>query len=173
MRRALTIVLVMVAAAAAGFAGYRFLASQSAAAPTAQSRRPDFTLNDLAGTPQSISSWDGKVLVVNFWASWCEPCRREIPLLNALQVEYGARGVQVIGVAIDDLAQVQDFVREIPIGYPVLVGEQEAVDALAGFGAEMTVLPYTAFVGRDGHIELLHAGELHRDDALDLLRRLL
>jgi thiol-disulfide isomerase/thioredoxin len=173
MGRTATILLVMLAAAAAGFGGYRFLASQSAAAPTAQSRRPDFTLNDLAGAPQSIAQWDGKVLVVNFWASWCDPCRREIPLLNALQAEYGGRGVQVIGVAIDDLGQVQDFVHEIPIDYPVLVGEQEAVDALAGFGAEMTVLPYTAFVGRDGHVELLHAGELHRDDALDLLQRLL
>jgi thiol-disulfide isomerase/thioredoxin len=173
MGRAFAITLLMLAAAGAGFGGYWFLTSQSSAAPASPGRRPDFTLKDLAGAPQSIAQWDGKVLVVNFWASWCDPCRREIPLLNALQAEYGKRGVQVIGVAVDDIGQVQDFVREIPINYPVLVGEQDAVDALAGFGAEMTVLPYTAFVGRDGHIELLHAGELHRDDALTLLKRLL
>jgi thiol-disulfide isomerase/thioredoxin len=164
--------LLLLAAAAAGFSGYHYLNAKSHDSP-ATSRRPDFTLNDLAGSPQSISQWDGKVLVVNFWATWCEPCRREIPLLNALQSEYGGRGVQVIGVAIDELVSVQDFLKSVPISYPVLIGEQEAVDALAGFGAEMTVLPYTAFVRRDGRVEILHAGELHRDDATELLNRLL
>jgi thiol-disulfide isomerase/thioredoxin len=173
MARALGIALLLMACAAAGFAGYRFLSAQARPSHAAVDRRPDFTLNDLAGKPKSISEWDGKVLVVNFWASWCEPCRREIPLLNALQSEYGGRGVQVIGVAIDELASVQSFVQSVPISYPVLIGEQEAVDALAGFGAEMTVLPYTAFVRRDGHIELLHAGELQRGEATDLLERLL
>jgi len=172
MARVLAIGLLLLAAAAAGFGGYHYLNAKSPDSP-ATSRRPDVTLNDLAGSPQSISQWDGKVLVVNFWATWCEPCRREIPLLNALQSEYGGRGVQVIGVAIDELPSVQDFLKSVPISYPVLIGEQEAVDALAGFGAEMTVLPYTAFVRRDGRIEVLHAGELHRDDATELLNRLL
>lgn len=173
MARPLGVALLLLSAAAAGFGGYHFLHSPSSPSPVAQGRRPDFTLNDLAGAPQSISRWDGKVLIVNFWASWCEPCEREIPLLNALQAEYGERGLQVIGVAIDELGQVQDFVQSTPISYPVLVGEQEAVNALAGFGAEMTVLPYTAFVRRDGRIERLHAGELHREEATDLLKQLL
>jgi thiol-disulfide isomerase/thioredoxin len=174
MLRTLGIALLFVLAAAAGFVGYRFWNGQSAAsAATTASRRPDFTLNDLSGTPQAISQWDGKVLVVNFWATWCEPCRREIPLLNALQSEYAGKGVQVLGVAIDDAVEVKAFLESMPISYPVVVGEQDAVDALAGFGAEMTVLPYTAFVGRDGRIESLHAGELHRDEAATLIKGLL
>ena len=172
MARALAIGLLLLASAAAGFGGYHFLNAHPPE-PGAASRRPDFTLNDLAGSPQSITQWDGKVLLVNFWASWCAPCRREIPLLNELQAEYGSRGVQVIGVAIDDLDSVQDFLKSMPISYPLLIGEQEAVDALAGFGAEMTVLPYTAFVRRDGSVEVLHAGELHRDEATELINRLL
>ena len=113
------------------------------------------------------------MLVVNFWATWCEPCRREIPLLNELQAEYGERGVQVIGVAIDEAAEVRAFLESLPVSYPIVVGEQEAVDALAGFGAEMTVLPYTAFVRRDGKIEALHAGEIKRDQATALIEKLL
>ena len=177
MLRAVGVLLLLVASSAAGFAGYRYwsvhLASESTATATA-SVAPEFALPDLDGKLQSTGQWRGKVLLVNFWATWCEPCLREIPLLEELQKDYGGRGVQVIGVAIDDPAEVRRFVSDtIAIDYPVLVGEQEAVDALAEFGAEMTVLPYTAFVARDGRIARLHAGELKRDEATALLVSLL
>jgi len=177
MIRTLAIAVLLLAAAGVGFFGYRYWTTSTAAgadAPAgAPARRPEFALADLDGAVQSISKWDGKVLLVNFWATWCEPCRREIPLLDELQAEYGERGVQVIGVAIDDAAEVRSFLQSVPVSYPVLVGEQEAVDALAGFGAEMTVLPYTAFVRRDGKIEELHAGEIRRDQAIALIDKLL
>jgi thiol-disulfide isomerase/thioredoxin len=169
MLRAVVIALALCAAAAAGFVGQRIW---ERAAPV-ESRRPDVVLPDLAGAVQQLSQWDGDVLVVNFWATWCEPCRREIPLLQALQREYGPRDVQVVGIAIDDADAVRDFAESLEITYPVLVGEQEAVDALAGFGAEMTVLPYTAFVRRDGRIATLHAGELDRAQAVTLIESLL
>jgi thiol-disulfide isomerase/thioredoxin len=175
MLRGVAIAVLLLAAAGAGFFGYRYWTSSAATAMDAgpPARRPEFALKDLDGALQSISKWDGKVLLVNFWATWCEPCRREIPLLNELQTQYGTQGVQVIGIAIDDADEVRSFLESLKIGYPVLVGEQEAVDALAGFGAEMTVLPYTAFVGRDGRISVLHAGELKRDEATALIGKLL
>ena len=177
MARAFAMTILLLAAAGAGFFGYRYWSpSSSASAPeaaVADGRRPDFALKDVDGAVQSVSKWDGKVLLVNFWATWCGPCRREIPLLNELQAQYGERGVQVIGIAIDDVEEVRSFLQSLPITDPVLVGEQDAVDALAGFGAEMTVLPYTAFVRRDGKIEELHAGEIDRDTAAALIGRLL
>jgi thiol-disulfide isomerase/thioredoxin len=177
MARSFAIAVLLLAAASAGFFGYRYWSNPSAArepdAAVADGRRPDFALRDVDGAVQAVSKWDGKVLLVNFWATWCEPCRREIPVLNELQAAYGERGVQVIGVAIDDVEEVRSFLKALPVTYPILVGEQDAVDALAGFGAEMTVLPYTAFVRRDGKIEKLHAGEIDRDTATDLIGGLL
>ena len=177
MLRALGVALLLVVASAAGFFGYRYWSARFAPAAVASENNPMapvFALPDLDGNVQSTGQWRGKVLLVNFWATWCEPCLREIPLLEQIQKDYAGQGVQVIGVAIDDLAEVRRFVRQtIAIGYPVLVGEQEAVDALAGFGAQMTVLPYTAFVARDGRIARLHAGELKREEATAALAPLL
>lgn len=177
MLRAAGIALLLIVSAAGGFLGYRYwrAASEPAGAESAAvTVAPEFSLPDLDGKVQSIAQWKGKVLLVNFWATWCEPCLREIPLLEQIQKEYADRGVQVIGVAIDDPAEVRQFMTDsVAIDYPVLVGEQEAVDALAGFGAEMTVLPYTAFVARDGRIAQLHAGELHREEATAVLAPLL
>ena len=175
--RAGSIALLLIVSAAGGFFGYRYwraAAAPAASQSSAATMAPEFALPDVDGHVQSLGQWKGKVLLVNFWATWCEPCLREIPLLQEIQKEYADRGLQVIGVAIDDPAEVRRFVAEsIAIDYPVLVGEQEAVDALAGFGAEMTVLPYTAFVGRDGRIARLHAGELHREEAAAVLGPLL
>jgi thiol-disulfide isomerase/thioredoxin len=127
--------------------------------------RPDFTLKDAAGADRSISEWDGSAMVVNFWATWCAPCRREIPLLNALQSEYRDAGVQVIGVAVDFREDVLAFLDEMPIDYPVLIGEQEAIDAAEAFGMDFIGLPLTAFTDHQGHVVHLHLGEVHREQA--------
>jgi thiol-disulfide isomerase/thioredoxin len=169
MLRAVVIALALCAAAAAGFVGQRLW---ERASPD-ETFRPDVALPDLSGTPQPLSQWDGDVVLVNFWATWCAPCEREVPLLEALQREYGPRGVQVVGIALDEVDAVREFAEAHQITYPLLVGEQEAVDALAAFGAEMTVLPYTAFVRRDGRVAKLHVGELERDQAVSLIESLL
>jgi thiol-disulfide isomerase/thioredoxin len=109
------------------------------------SRRPDFSLKDLAGRSHSISEWDGKALLVNFWATWCAPCRREIPLLNRIQREYAVNGFEVVGIAVDFADDVKAFRKEFPIEYPLLVGEQEGFDAARAFGIETMALPFTAF----------------------------
>ncbi len=127
--------------------------------------RPIFALNDSDDNERSISEWDGSALVVNFWATWCAPCRREIPLLNALQSEYADAGIQVIGVAVDFREDVLAFLQEIAVNYPVLIGEQEAIDAAEAFGMDFIGLPLTAFTDHKGQVVHLHLGEVHREQA--------
>jgi len=131
--------------------------------------RPVFTLADATGTPRSITEWDGRALVINFWATWCPPCRREIPLLNALQAEYAPRGFEVIGVAVDFRDDVVAYMQDTPIGYPVLIGEQDGLDAARAFGMETAGFPFTIFTDRGGRIVTVHVGELHRPEATLIL----
>lgn len=130
---------------------------------------PDFTLADLEGTPRSILSWPGKSMIVNFWATWCAPCRREIPLLRELQMQHQAEGFQVVGVAVDFRDDVVKFVREIGIDYPVLIGEQDGLDAVNKFGQGSLGFPFTVFTDNHGRIVLFHLGEIKKPEAAVLL----
>ncbi|MEM9057745.1 MAG: TlpA disulfide reductase family protein [Pseudomonadota bacterium] len=132
-------------------------------------KRPAMTLNDHTGKPRSLTEWDGDLVLVNFWATWCGPCRREIPMLTALQSEFGDKGLQVVGIAIDEAEPVSDYIKEVGINYPVLVGEQAAIDAAEAYGATVTALPLTAIVGRSGEVAHVYLGELHREQALEML----
>jgi len=128
-------------------------------------RRPDFQLADRNGQLRSLSEWDGKILVVNFWATWCAPCRREIPMLNALARDHHDRGLEVIGIAVDFREDVLKFLDATPIDYAVLIGEQDGMDAARAFGMETIGLPFTAFIDGSGRIATVHVGELHRPQA--------
>jgi thiol-disulfide isomerase/thioredoxin len=125
-------------------------------------RLPDFSLKDLAGKPTPISAWGGKSLVINFWATWCAPCRREIPLLKELAVEWAGRDLTVVGVAVDYRDKVQEFAGRFKIDYPVLIGEQDALDVAAQFGMDSPAFPFTVFTDRRGEVVALFVGELHR-----------
>jgi thiol-disulfide isomerase/thioredoxin len=127
--------------------------------------RPEVTLADRDGQPRSLSDWDGKPLVINFWATWCAPCRREIPMLNALARDKAAEGVTVIGIAIDFREEVLKYLETTQIDYPVLIGEQDGMAAARAFGMESIGLPFTAFTDRQGRIATIHVGELHRPQA--------
>ena len=127
--------------------------------------RPDVTLADRDGEPRALSEWDGKPLIINFWATWCAPCRREIPMLNALAAVAGYGEFEVIGIAIDFREDVLKYLEKMPIAYTVLIGEQDGMDAARAFGMESIGLPFTAFTDRQGRIATIHVGELHRDQA--------
>jgi thiol-disulfide isomerase/thioredoxin len=116
----------------------------------------------------ALSEWKGRPLLINFWATWCAPCRREIPLRKALRRERAADGVEVVGIAVDFRDAVKHYAREMSIDYPVLVGEQDGLDAIAAFGMD-TVFPFTVFVDRQGRIVTLKIGELHPDEARFIL----
>jgi len=126
---------------------------------------PVFQLADREGTPRSLQDWPDRSLIVNFWATWCAPCRREIPLLMQLQRDYGAEGFQVIGVAADFRDKVLAYADEMKIDYPLLIGEQEALDAAGAFGIEAVGFPFTVFSDRQGRIVAAHLGELHPEQA--------
>jgi peroxiredoxin len=128
-------------------------------------RLPDFSLKDRDGKATSIRAWSGKSLVINFWATWCAPCRREIPLLKTLHSEWAARDVAVVGVAVDHRDQVLAYAQQLGIPYPLLIGEQDALDAAAAFGVESPVFPFTVFTDRRGEVVALYMGELHRAQA--------
>ena len=134
-------------------------------------RLPAFTLADLGGVPTPIGHWRGKSLVINFWATWCAPCRREIPMLGSLATRWADRGVVVVGVAVDHKQAVADYAQHLKIPYPLLVGEQDALDAALALGVVSPVFPFTVFTDDAGEIVALYIGELHPPQAELILSR--
>jgi thiol-disulfide isomerase/thioredoxin len=128
-------------------------------------RLPQFSLEDRAGKATSIASFGGRSLIINFWATWCAPCRREIPLLETLHAEWAGRDMSVVGIAVDNRDKVLEFAGRFKIGYPLLMGEQDALDAATAFGVESPVFPFTVFTDRRGEVVALFVGELHRPQA--------
>jgi len=178
--RALPLVLLAMIAGAAGFYLYVAVFERTPAeAPPATAARqaaefaPPFTLPDLAGTPRSSSEWDGTVRVVNFWATWCPPCIREIPLLVEVQDRFADRGVQVLGIAIDETEAVAEFADGFDFNYPVLIGQEDAMDLANAFVNNFIGLPFTVFADREGRILRVHTGEIHREQIEAILAEML
>ena len=134
-------------------------------------RLPPIELPGLDGRTHRLAEWTGRPLVVNFWATWCDPCRREIPLLRTLRHERAPEGLEVIGIAVDSADAARTYAAKEGIDYPVLVGEEGALAAVGAFGME-AVLPFSVFADRQGRILTLKIGELHRDEAELILERL-
>ena len=133
--------------------------------PTVSGVRPDFTLPDTEGKPRHVSEWDGQLLVVNFWATWCAPCREEIPTFIELQERYGAQGLQFVGIAIDKLDNVRTYIDEVGINYPVLLGQLAAIEVGRSYGNEAGGLPFTVVVDRQGQIAFAKSGLFTAKDA--------
>ena len=134
-------------------------------------RVPDLKLADLHGTKRALRALPGKTRLFNFWASWCEPCRREIPLLNALQSARRSEGVAIVGIAVDSPAAVQTFLKTTPLHYTVLVGEEDGAEAAQQFGVQLA-LPFTVFADADNRIVAIKVGELHPDEADAILKHM-
>jgi thiol-disulfide isomerase/thioredoxin len=160
------------AAAVLGYLTYRYVApTGDAGGPTpdgdttasapAVATLPDFALGNLAGEQQSILSWPGKPLLINFWATWCGPCLREIPMLKELQATRPE--LQVVGIAIDKRDAVVEFAGNMQFNYPILIGQNEAWAAAGALGVNIYALPFTIFTAGDGGILGVHTGELHAE----------
>ena len=122
----------------------------------------DFTLPDLEGKMRSLSEWRGKVIVLNFWATWCPPCREEIPLFTALQKKHPDGDLQVIGVAIDEKTAVLMFRQFVRMNYPVLLSDDATLKLVAQYGNRMGSLPYTVIIDRNGSIVARKLGEINQ-----------
>jgi thiol-disulfide isomerase/thioredoxin len=118
------------------------------------------SLPDTEGREQALAQWKGKVLVVNFWATWCAPCREEMPMFVNAQSQHGGRGLQFVGVAIDDADKVRKFAAEIGLNYPALVGGYGAMELSKTLGNSVMALPFTVVVDRGGRIVLNHLGPM-------------
>ncbi|MFM1892826.1 MAG: hypothetical protein RLZ44_1903 [Pseudomonadota bacterium] len=133
---------------------------------------PDFSYPDLAGQQRQAGEWADKVLVLNFWATWCPPCREETPLFVELQEKYRAAGVQFVGIAIDDQGPTAEFAANYGINYPVLMGDMQAVALSKRLGNRFEGLPFTVVAGRDGRVAVRHSGGMDRDQLEPLLQEL-
>jgi thiol-disulfide isomerase/thioredoxin len=131
------------------------------------------TLPDPAGHQETVGQWKGKVLVVNFWATWCEPCKEEMPRFIKLQDEYGARGLQFVGVAIDQPEKVRTFAKDIGLNYPTLVGGYGAIELSKTFGNSVGALPFTVVLNRSGGVVHTQLGPLKDSQLQSMIRQLI
>jgi thiol-disulfide isomerase/thioredoxin len=147
-----------------------------AAAPALQANsHPSFSLLGLDGEMHDFEEFDGRHRLLNFWATWCAPCRKEIPLLKAFQAEQGDDGILIIGIAVDMMEDVQQYADEAQFNYPILVGEMDAMAVAEQSGLQFQAMPFTMIVTADGEYLNAHFGELHRSDLAtieDVLARL-
>ena len=189
--RVLVAGIIVIAAGIGGFIGYRMKnppatltasepaavdpARDPAAAPagdpsakpagrTIPDTLPDITLADRDGKPTKLASFGGRPLMVNFWATWCAPCRREIPLLNKIRTQRQAQNAEIVGIAVDFRDEVLKFVAKVPLSYPLLIGEEDGLAAAEAFGMGMA-FPFSVFVDSQNRILTVKIGELHEDEA--------
>lgn len=130
-------------------------------------------LPDLNGREQPLAQWRGKVLVVNFWATWCTPCREEMPHFVRVQSEHGANGLQFVGIAVDQTDKVREFANELGINYPILIGGYGAIELSRALGNSIGALPFTIVVDRNGEIAYTHLGAIKEPDLRRLVKKLL
>lgn len=140
---------------------------------TVGARRPDFAQRDVQGMVRRMDEWDGSAVVLNFWASWCPPCRTEIPWFINMQAQYRQAGLQFVGIAMQDAEETTDFIEEHGINYPVLAGTRATLELMARYGNDAGALPYTVFIDRDGIITRQHYGPLSREQLRRMVQKLL
>lgn len=159
MRNVVLAMLVAAVAAGAGVLGYRRMASDDLSA-IAAIELGRLRLPDRYGKDQDFEQWRSKILIVNFWATWCEPCREEVPDLLKIQAKHAAKNVQVVGIAIDSADKVREFADEYHIGYPLLIGGMQVMDIARRLGNAAGGLPYTVVMDASGRVVARRLGRI-------------
>ena len=136
-------------------------------------KRQDFTLPDLQGQSQAFSQWNDKVVLLNFWATWCPPCRREIPDFIEVYEQYKDKEFIVIGIGIDDEERIADFVKQLKVSYPILVGGQTAMQVSYLYGNRSGALPYSILIDKNGIIRFRAGGLISKKKLLSQIKPLL
>ena len=136
---------------------------------------PLFTsiINDPEGKPQDLKQFQNKIIVLNFWATWCEPCREEMPELSSFYTENKSKNVVVVGIAIDEAKAVKSYLKKTKVMYPILVDEDKGVILSKNLGNDQGILPYTVIINSKGSIEKTILGRVHKDQLDAILKPLL
>lgn len=136
--------------------------------------RPDFSLPDVNGELRHVGEWDGKVVVLNFWATWCRPCLTEIPAFIKLQEKYNDRGLQFVGIALHDSAdEISPYIDKAGMNYPSLLGMDAVKEVAKSLGNRFIVLPYTVIIDRDRRIYFIRSGPIKHEEADALINSIL
>ena len=130
-------------------------------------------MKDLQGNTRSLSDWDGNVVLLNFWATWCPPCRKEMPDFVELKEELSGKPFEIIGVAIDQAQLVQDFIDSIGVEYPILIAELEGMQIMKAYGNQLLTLPYTVLIDREGNVVKAFRTEVNKDMLKPMVEKLL
>jgi thiol-disulfide isomerase/thioredoxin len=125
---------------------------------------------DLKGQPQSLGQWSNKLLVINFWATWCAPCLEEMPIFVRLQAQYGAKGLQIVGIAADSSPNAAKFVEKLKINYPVLPDESRAIEFSKRTGNRLGLLPYTIILNAKGEVVLTKLGVFKEAEITEIIK---
>ena len=157
-----TLLLLLIAVLFTGIGLYFGAKRFQPAAPsdTAVGALMQLSMNDSAGKPYKLSTWQGKVLLVNFWATWCPPCVAEMPELEQLQADRGSKGLQIIGIGIDSPTNIREFAEKHKITYPLLIGGLQGTEVSRSFGNEAGGLPFTVLISTDGTVKQTYMGRL-------------
>lgn len=131
------------------------------------------SLPDPDGKDVAIGQWKGKVLVVNFWATWCAPCREEMPMFTRFQRDMGPKGVQFVGIAVDQPDKVRQFAAELGLNYPTVIGGYGAMELSKALGNSVMALPFTVVVDREGRVAHTQLGQLKEQQLVDIFGKLL
>jgi thiol-disulfide isomerase/thioredoxin len=146
------LVLIGLAAMAAGLWLYQSVLAPARASAAALATLQSRSFSDLAGSDRTLLDWQGKVRVVNFWATWCEPCREEIPALQRVQARFAGNGLETIGISIDHADKVRQFAKNMAITYPLLLGDASVIDVARALGNRAGGLPYTLVLDAQGKL---------------------
>jgi thiol-disulfide isomerase/thioredoxin len=168
MSKITLVAAICLLAIAAGFGLYRYGGFAPPEAP--KPLPPGLQFSGLDGKPHTLDEWHGKLLLVNFWATWCSPCLAEIPDLLKLEKQYGGRGFQIVGPAVDDPDQVRGMVAQLGIDYPVLVGSpDQLIGIMEKLGNAQGALPYSLLVGPDGLVVYRQLGAFSKGELAALI----
>lgn len=158
---ALWMAAIGLGAALLGFGVARVIQQASIETPAATT---DFALRDLAGKAHGLDAWRGKLVLLNFWATWCPPCRHEIPIFIALQNRYASQGLQIVGISIDNPEAVARYRQEVGINYPLLLADESTFGLMAAYGNRTGSLPFSVLIRPDGVIDSVKLGAYSEED---------